>query len=196
MNAPAIRFDLFNARFRLSPTIPSNVNVPRRQPEDASEVGNFMDERSEYNIDRESISTSPELNFLSVQQPWAWLIGTGRKTIETRTYLSKYRGQLVICAGKKPRDPWPNRISRSGPYRYGQTVCVCNMVDCRPLKPSDARAAGFDPSEDLDEDDCEGVWAWVLEDICPIDGIPIRGRVYLWRECNAPVSAALACLAL
>lgn len=38
---------------------------------------------------------------LSVKQPWASLIDDGTKTIETRKWSTRYRGDLLICASQK-----------------------------------------------------------------------------------------------
>lgn len=40
------------------------------------------------------------MKVLSVKQPWAEFIASGRKTVETRTWRTKYRGPLLICADK------------------------------------------------------------------------------------------------
>lgn len=37
---------------------------------------------------------------LNVKQPWAWLIASGKKTIETRTWSTKYRGPILIVSSK------------------------------------------------------------------------------------------------
>lgn len=37
---------------------------------------------------------------LSIQQPWAWLIVHGHKSVENRTWPTNYRGPLLIHAGK------------------------------------------------------------------------------------------------
>ncbi len=37
---------------------------------------------------------------LSIKQPWAAAIATGLKTIETRTWKTKYRGPILIVAGR------------------------------------------------------------------------------------------------
>jgi len=37
---------------------------------------------------------------LSVRQPWAWLITHGFKPIENRTWNTKFRGRILIHAGK------------------------------------------------------------------------------------------------
>jgi len=38
---------------------------------------------------------------LSIRQPWAWLIVTGKKDIENRTWFTKDRGSFLIHASKK-----------------------------------------------------------------------------------------------
>lgn len=38
------------------------------------------------------------MKFLSVQQPWAWLIVAGHKDIENRGYRTNYRGPILIHA--------------------------------------------------------------------------------------------------
>ena len=46
---------------------------------------------------------------LSLHQPWAHFIAEGVKTIETRTWGTRYRGLLVICATKQPLPASPDR---------------------------------------------------------------------------------------
>lgn len=41
-----------------------------------------------------------DIRALSVRQPWASLILSGHKTVENRTWTTKYRGQIVIHAGQ------------------------------------------------------------------------------------------------
>ncbi len=38
---------------------------------------------------------------LSVRQPWAWLIVNGYKTVENRSWSTKFRGKFLIHAGRK-----------------------------------------------------------------------------------------------
>jgi hypothetical protein len=38
---------------------------------------------------------------LSIQQPWAWLIVNGYKQVENRDWWTKFRGRVLIHAGKK-----------------------------------------------------------------------------------------------
>lgn len=39
---------------------------------------------------------------LSIRQPWAWLILHAGKDVENRTWASRYRGPLLVHAGKRP----------------------------------------------------------------------------------------------
>ena len=39
---------------------------------------------------------------LSVRQPWAWAIVQGYKTVENRSWLTQYRGPILIHAAKAP----------------------------------------------------------------------------------------------
>jgi hypothetical protein len=38
---------------------------------------------------------------LSLKQPWAWAVATGRKRVENRTWSTKYRGTVYIHASSK-----------------------------------------------------------------------------------------------
>lgn len=95
---------------------------------------------------------------LTLHQPWASLIALGAKTIETRSWPTKYRGSLAIHAGaRKPRsvftDPrgptepvtdlvamascyeWYENPDGSGEGEYvwcgplGAVVATCELVD-------------------------------------------------------------------
>lgn len=100
---------------------------------------------------------------ISVRQPWASMIAQGTKTIETRTWPTKYRGDLLIVSSKKPKiDNLP----------LGHALCVVEIVECRPMVFSDEAAAG-----------CKwysGAWAWVLEDVRPVEPVAVRGQLGIY----------------
>src|ERR1700748_2221347 len=56
---------------------------------------------------------------LSIQQPWAELIMSGRKTIEVRTWWNEYRGPLWIHVGKKADAELCRMFGLSNAYRGG-----------------------------------------------------------------------------
>ena len=98
---------------------------------------------------------------LSVKQPWANMIASGRKTIETRTWATRYRGPILILSSLTPRiDP------------AGCAVAVADLVDCRPMTIADEAAA------------CCAVYpratAWVLANIRPVKPFGMKGRLGLF----------------
>jgi len=50
--------------------------------------------------EKDVIRTEDELKALTVTQPWASLIAFREKTIESRSWSTSYRGELVIHAAK------------------------------------------------------------------------------------------------
>jgi hypothetical protein len=98
---------------------------------------------------------------ISIREPWASLIHTGKKTIETRTWKTDYRGPLLLCASKKP--DWieiePGWISQRS-FVAGQAFATCRLVDVRPMTESDQELA------------CCSIYpranAWILENVKPI----------------------------
>lgn len=95
---------------------------------------------------------------LSVKQPWANLIASGQKTIETRLWATPYRGDLLIVSSRKP-DIAP----------AGCAIALAKLVDCRPMTKADEIAAMCH--------EYEGAYAWVLADIRPIRPVPVRGSL-------------------
>jgi len=98
---------------------------------------------------------------LSVKQPWANLIASGQKTIETRTWETDYRGDLVIVSSKTPPiEP------------AGSAVAIVKLVDCRRMQKSDEAAACCDFYP--------GAFAWVLAGIRRIRPVPVRGSLGIY----------------
>lgn len=113
---------------------------------------------------------------LCVKQPWAKLIVEGEKTIETRTWLTMYRGPLVIVASKNPdHDALAAFGIEEENCLYGVAVCICNLVDCRPMTFGDETAACCDVYE--------GAFSWVLENIKPVKPYPVNGQLGLFGAC-------------
>lgn len=101
------------------------------------------------------------MNALSVRQPWANMIASGEKTIETRTWKTDYRGDLLICSSKSPKiEP------------AGFALCIVRLVDCVPMLPEHEAAAKCARYA--------GAYAWLLEDISRITPISVRGKLGLF----------------
>lgn len=82
---------------------------------------------------------------LTLWQPWASLVASGAKTIETRSWSTRYRGPLAIHAAKEPyRGAWSGDLLRAledlcGIENYpralplGAVVAICELVDVVPI---------------------------------------------------------------
>jgi hypothetical protein len=99
---------------------------------------------------------------ISLKQPWANLVLQGKKTIETRKWGTKYRGDLVICSSQKPEiDP------------AGYALCIAELYDARQMRKEDevgACCAVYD-----------GAYSWLLRNIRQINPpLPVKGKLGIY----------------
>lgn len=96
---------------------------------------------------------------ISLKQPWANLVATGAKMIETRKWSTKYRGDLIICSSQNPKiEP------------YGKALCIVELYDVRPMTEKDERKACIKLYK--------GAYAWMLRNLRPITlPIPVKGSL-------------------
>jgi len=98
---------------------------------------------------------------ISIKGHWAELILKGVKTIETRTWKTKYRGKLLLCCSRKPACSL-----------LGLAFAICDLVNIRPMTKEDEKAA-----------QCKkyiGAYSWILENIKPITPFPVKGKLRLF----------------
>ena len=103
---------------------------------------------------------------ISIHQPWASLIAQEHKTIETRTWNTQHRGPLVICSSKTIQEDICELYEMPDPPR-GLALCVANLVDCRRMTEEDEVGAMRKVFY--------GAYAWILEDVKPIQPFKVRG---------------------
>jgi len=101
------------------------------------------------------------MKVLSIKEPWASMILSGKKTIETRTWKTKYRGKILLHASSNPK----SEIS-------GKIFAVANIVDCKKMTKEDEKKACCK----IYKDAC----SWFLEDIKPIELKEVKGMLGLW----------------
>ena len=100
---------------------------------------------------------------LTVKQPWASLIASGKKTLEVRTWQTSHRVPLLICSSKKPV---------LGLLPVGVSVCIVDVVDCRPMTAEDEAAACFA---------CfDGAYAWELKNVRAVEHKKVIGRLHIF----------------
>jgi hypothetical protein len=96
---------------------------------------------------------------ISLKQPWANLVASGKKTVETRKWKTDYRGELVICSSKNPNI-----------YPAGYAICIAELYQVEPMKKEHEKKA------------CVKVYpranSWFLRNIRPIKPIiPVKGSL-------------------
>jgi len=142
---------------------------------------------------------------ISLWQPWATAIAVGAKRIETRDWATSYRGPLAIHAARRlvrsellmhrSMPTWraalnfPPNVMLEGWLPFGSIVATARLVDCvltqkvssEILDAQRSRPGGYYPDWHWVERDMgnytPGRWAWILEDVRPIEiPIPHVGR--------------------
>ena len=77
------------------------------------------------------------MKVLTIKQPWATLIMQGYKRFEFRSWQTKYRGDLLIHAGKGIDKSAMKRLSKYLPEElpYGKILGKVKLVDCIRMSP-------------------------------------------------------------
>lgn len=106
---------------------------------------------------------------LTIRPQWAALIASGKKTIETRTWKTSHRGDLLICASARPPDG----------ENAGHAVCIVELVECRVMVVEDEAAACFKIFQ--------AAYAWELRNVRHVVPFPVLGKLHIF-EVNLPKS--------
>lgn len=136
---------------------------------------------------------------ITVKQPWAWLIVSGVKPIENRTWQTKFRGRILIHAGQShesinalneaQREDFNSKLSGGTyPYpgikNYSAIIGSVEMVDC-VINHSSIWAEKSEPkyltTQIGRELKVKPIYNWVLEN--PIlfpEPIPAKGKLSFW----------------
>lgn len=137
---------------------------------------------------------------ITVRQPWATLLASGKKRIETRSWKTNYRGELYIHASMKdplfgisdmPDGAWHKALillgleesfDRFEKFPAGAIIGKVNLVNC--LRIDELTAALIkeqNPDEYAFGDFTPGRYAWVMEDAVLLhDPVYIPGKLGLW----------------
>lgn len=98
---------------------------------------------------------------LSIRQPGANRIADGVKTIEVRTWATRYRGPVLIVSSKKPNiEP------------AGCALAVVDLVDCQPMREEHTSGACCDLYPEC--------FSWILGNVRKIRPFPMRGSLGLY----------------
>lgn len=137
---------------------------------------------------------------LSLTQPWATLVVTGQKRIETRGWSTDYRGQVIIHAAMK-FPPDARAACQVGPFRsalgvagdrlpLGALIGAVDLVDVErttrlrrePYVVLPGHRWDITPTELAFGDYSDGRKGFLLANAVAFDQpIPYRGQLGLWR---------------
>ena len=117
------------------------------------------------------------LKAISLKQPWANLVASGKKSIETRKWKTPYRGDLVICSSKNPRiEP------------AGYALCVVELYHIEPMQKKHEAKACIKVYL--------GAYGWFLRNIRPIaPPIPVKGELGVFNLSGSAKKRILASFA-
>ncbi len=133
---------------------------------------------------------------ISLEQPFASLVGIGAKTIETRPWSTDYRGPLAIHSVDTyipVRDVYHSRLLISAgmdceQLPLGKIIAIACLVGCKEVTPPEIPCypqlafSNFIP----------GWYALELADIKPLTiHIPAKGHARLWEWKDTSVKESL-----
>jgi hypothetical protein len=98
---------------------------------------------------------------ISLKQPYANLVAEGKKTLETRKWTTKYRGDLLICSSQRPEiEP------------FGKALCIVELYDIKPMK------------KEHEEKACiklyPGANVWFLRNLRKIKPFSVKGQLGIY----------------
>jgi len=102
---------------------------------------------------------------LCVRPEWAMPITVGMKTVECRTWRTKYRGDLLICSSARKTD---GCVCGSG-------LCVVSLDSIEPFTKKHLFSAVME-ADDMPDD----AYAWILTNCRMVEPFPVKGRLNLF----------------
>lgn len=132
------------------------------------------------------------MKVLSLTETYATLIKENKKSIETRSWRTSYRGELYIHSSstKIPKEWKENKelmnLVNNTSLNSGDIICKCNLVDCIYMTKEYVENM---KNNNYQEYICgvyeEGRYAWILENIKSLDKpIKAKGQLNIWEYYN------------
>lgn len=127
------------------------------------------------------------MKVLSLYQPYAQIIKSGIKKIETRSWKTNYRGKLYIHASmtKLKKEDKENKklmaLVGDADMDYGTIICECDLVDCIEMTEDFiAQLKVNNPDEYNSGFYSPGRYAWILDNVKICDPIKAKGHLGIW----------------
>lgn len=124
------------------------------------------------------------MKVITIKQPWATLIAEGYKEYEFRTWKTKYRGDILIHAGKGIDKKAMDRFKHLNlEYPVSQIIAKATITDCIYVDEKFAqKCVKKDPiiyKGLINKGDWDG-YGFKIENIEKISPIEVNGKLNLW----------------
>ena len=123
------------------------------------------------------------MKVLTIKQPWATLIMQGNKRFEFRSWQTKYRGDILIHAGKGVDKKAMERLSKYLPKELpaGKILGKVTIVDCIKMSPEFKKKLLEENKDIYTDSSFEENYGWQLENVQAFDKqIEAKGKLSLW----------------
>lgn len=124
------------------------------------------------------------MKVITIKQPFATLIAEGIKEYEFRTWKTKYRGDILIHAGKGVDKKAMEKYKHLNlDYPSGCIIAKANLVDCIEINDEArdmlSKKNSLVYSSVIKDTDWKG-YGFKLENISKVKEIKVNGKLSLW----------------
>lgn len=124
------------------------------------------------------------MKVITIKEPWATLIKEGYKEYEFRTWKTKYRGEILIHAGKGADKEAMERFKHLNlNYSFGKIIAKATITDC-VLVDDEFRTKMIKKDKlvynNLTRKMDKNLYGFKLENIEKIEPIEVNGKLSLW----------------
>ena len=123
------------------------------------------------------------MKVLTIKQPWATLIMQGNKRFEFRSWQTKYRGELLIHAGKGTDKEAMKRLDKYIPtdISTGKILGKVKLVDCIKMSLEFKEMLLKENKDIYTDSSFKENFGWQLEEVEVFEEpIEANGKLGLW----------------
>ena len=120
---------------------------------------------------------------LTIKQPWATLIMQGYKRFEFRSWQTKYRGDLLIHAGKGIDKEAIKRLEKYLPEELptGKILGKATLVDCIKMSPEFKEELLKENRDIYTKSSFQENYGWQMDNVQVFkEPIEAKGHLSLW----------------
>lgn len=123
------------------------------------------------------------MKVLTIKQPWATLIIQGDKKFEFRSWQTKYRGDLLIHAGKGIDKEAIKRLKEYLPEElpFGKIFGKVTLVDCIKISPEFKESLLKENKDIYTKSSFKENFGWQMDNVQAFkEPIEAKGHLSLW----------------